>query len=198
MSDIFLTLRVPTIALLLFQTIALLASFLMPTALVAGLFFAGHETTVNLLGNGLYHLLSNQDQFEKLMNNPNLLPQAVNEMLRYDSPVQFTARFAANELRIGDHLIKANSLVRCCLGSANRDPEIFTAPEIFDIERKSKPLSFGGSIHVCLGMHLAKLEAEVVFKLLLERFPGISFTDQKPMRRTTISLRGFDSLPVKV
>ncbi|HMN72824.1 MAG TPA: cytochrome P450, partial [Rhodoblastus sp.] len=121
------------------------------------LFAAGHETTTNLIGNGLLALHRNRDQWEKLIANPDLASGAVEELLRYDSSVQLTSRKASVDVEIGGQQIKRGDEVICLLGAGNRDPEAYENPETLDITRRNvRPLSFGGGIHTCLGAQLAR------------------------------------------
>ncbi|HEX2063330.1 MAG TPA: cytochrome P450, partial [Acidimicrobiales bacterium] len=135
------------------------------------LFAAGFETTTHLIGNGLLALLRHPEQLDRLRRDRGLLRPAVEELLRYDSPVQINARTAYQDLLLGDHHIDAGSTVIALLGAANRDPERFTDPDELDLGRsEASPLSFGSGIHYCLGAALARLEAQVVLDRLLERF----------------------------
>lgn len=163
------------------------------------IFFAGHETTVNLLGNGLNLLLSHPQQLDLLLKKPELLDDAIEEMLRLDPPAQFTMRFLEEDLDIYGKIIPGPSPIHCCIASANHDSEVFQEPEVFNIQRRQKGLSFGGGVHSCIGEHLARLEAKIAFKLFLERFPKVRFAShESKIRRTTIILRGFTKLPVDV
>lgn len=162
------------------------------------LFGAGHETTVNLLGNGLLALLSDRDQYERLKADPDLVPGAVDEMLRYDSSVQMTGRMAMEDVEVGDVTIPAGEHVLCLLGAANRDPERFDDPDAFRIDREDvRPMSFGGGIHHCLGAQLARVEADVAFRTIVKRLPDLKLDlDGEPDWRPTFTLRGLLSLPV--
>ncbi|QRN96627.1 cytochrome P450 [Archangium violaceum] len=139
------------------------------------LLVAGNETTTNLLGNGMRALLSNPEQLERLTAEPALIPNAVEEMLRYDSPVQAVSRYVLQDVEIAGTRIPAGSNVMTLLGSANRDPRKYTDPERFDVTRNAQGMvSFGHGIHFCLGAPLARLEAKVALEELLE--PGRRFS----------------------
>ena len=163
------------------------------------LFGAGHETTVNLIGNGLLALYRNPDQLALLMADPSLIGNAVEEFLRYDSSVQLTGRVALEDIEdLGGKRIPKGETVLCLLGSANRDPAVYPdRPDRLDIARPNvKPLSFGGGIHFCLGAQLARIEAEIAIATLLRRIPGLRLDDaQNPEWRPTFVLRGLKRLP---
>src|SRR5512135_2627730 len=139
------------------------------TANIILLFGAGHETTVNLIGNGLLALHRNPDQLAKLKANPQLMPNAIEEFLRYDSSVQLTGRVAMEDIEVGGTMIPQGENVMCLLGSANHDPAVYPdRPDDLDIERKDvRPMSFGGGIHLCLGAQLARAEAAIAIETLL-------------------------------
>ena len=161
------------------------------------LFGAGHETTVNMLGNGLLHLLTNRAEWENLVANPSLVPNAVEEMLRFDSSVQMTGRVALEDVEVGGLTIPAGEAVLNLLGAANRDPEQFDEPETFVVDRKNvQPTSFGGGIHHCIGAPLARLEGEIAMTTLIKRLPHIQLANDDPEWRLTFTLRGLTTLPV--
>ena len=161
------------------------------------LFGAGHETTVNMLGNGLLHLLTNRAEWEKLVANPSLVPNVVEEMLRFDSSVQMTGRVALEDVEVGGLTIPAGEAVLNLLGAANRDPEQFDEPETFVVDRKNvQPTSFGGGIHHCIGAPLARLEGEIAMTTLIKRLPHIQLANDDPEWRLTFTLRGLTTLPV--
>jgi cytochrome P450 len=161
------------------------------------IFIAGHETTQNLIGNGLLALLRNRDQLEKLRDDPSLIKGAVEELLRFDSPVQLTARSALDDIQVAESTIPKGEEVIVLLGAGNRDPSVFPDPDRLDITRaKSQVVSFGGGAHFCLGAGLARLEGEIAFPALLGRFPGIEL-DEDPQFRPTFTLRGLESLKVR-
>jgi cytochrome P450 len=161
------------------------------------LYVAGHETTVNLIGNGLLALLRNPGELRRLRGAPGLLAGAVEELLRYDGPVQRTGRMAACDTEIGGVLIPAGSLVLALLGAANRDPSQFTEPDRLDLGRaEPRHLAFGSGSHYCLGASLARLEAQVAIGTLVRRFPALALAVEWPTWRASSTLRGLDALPV--
>ena len=161
------------------------------------LFGAGHETTVNLIGNGLLALYRNPAQLRLLRERPELTANAIEEFLRYDSSVQLTGRTAAQDVEVGGIAIQAGEGVLCLLGAGNRDPDVYDRPDELDIARaKIEPLSFGGGIHHCLGAQLARIEGEVAIATLLRRLPGLTLDDvDQPQWRPTFVLRGLTRLP---
>jgi len=163
------------------------------------LFGAGHETTVNLIGNGLLALHRNPDQLALLKANPSLITNAIEEFLRYDSSVQMSGRVALEDIEdLGGKRIPKGESVLCLLGSANHDPAVYLdRPERLDITRPNvKPLSFGGGIHFCLGAQLARIEAEIAISTLLRRLPDLRLDDaENPEWRPTFVLRGLKRLP---
>lgn len=162
---------------------------------------AGHETMVNLIGNGMLALLRHPESMAELGANPELLPNAVQEFLRYDSPVQFTTRFASEDTSLGEEKVaKRGDRVVFLIGAANRDPAQFIDPDRLDLHRENAHthLSFGGGIHYCLGGPLARLEGEIAFGTILRQAPGMKLaTDQLSWRPNTL-LRSLTSLPVTV
>jgi cytochrome P450 len=159
--------------------------------------FAGHETTMNLIGNGLLALQRHPEQYEKLKRNPALGAMAVEELLRYDSPVQFLARVAMADLAFGGKQIRAGERITFALGAANRDPAQFSAPDKLELSRqKNKHLTFGYGTHFCLGASLARLEAEIAFNTLLRRLPRLQLATETVTWRSGFQLRGLTSLPV--
>jgi cytochrome P450 len=169
------------------------------TANIILLFGAGHETTVNLIGNGILALHRNPDQLALLKSNPGLITNAIEEFLRYDSSVQLTGRVALEDINaLGDKKIPKGESVLCLLGSANRDPAVYPdRPDRLDITRPNvRPLSFGGGIHFCLGAQLARIEAEIAISTLLRRLPELRLDDaDNPEWRPTFVLRGLKRLP---
>ena len=169
------------------------------TANIILLFGAGHETTVNLIGNGLLALHRNPDQLALLKSNPSLITNAIEEFLRYDSSVQLTGRVALQDIPdLGGKKIPKGETVLCLLGSANRDPAAYpNHPDRLDITRPNiRPLSFGGGIHHCLGAQLARIEAEIAISTLLRRLPELRLDDaDNPEWRPTFVLRGLKRLP---
>jgi cytochrome P450 len=169
------------------------------TANIILLFGAGHETTVNLIGNGLLALHRNPDQLALLKARPELIANAIEEFLRYDSSVQLTGRVALEDIEdLGGKKIPRGETVLCLLGSANRDPAVYPdQPDRLDITRQNvRPLSFGGGIHFCLGAQLARIEAEVAITTLLRRLPDLKLDDAENAEwRPTFVLRGLKRLP---
>jgi cytochrome P450 len=161
------------------------------------LLVAGHETTTNLIGNGTLALLHHPDQWQRLKADPSLVPQAVEELLRYDSPVQFTTRLLKEDLDVGGKRLRAGQTVLLILGAANRDPGQFADPDRLDVGRTDvKHLSFGLGSHYCLGAPLARLEARVGFEALLRRMPNLRLEGGDPPFRDNFNLRGLETLPV--
>lgn len=162
------------------------------------LFLAGHETTVNLIGNGVHALLEHPDQLARLVADPSLDVNAVEELLRFDSPVQFSRRIALEELEIDGHVVAPGEFVMTCLGAANRDPLKFgpTAGEL-DLGRADarEHVSFGSGVHHCLGAALARLEGQEAIGRLVRRFPEIAAAGA-PTHNGRLVLRGYDELPV--
>lgn len=164
------------------------------------LLVAGHETTVNLIGNGMLALLRHPDQRQWLAANPDKISNAVEELLRYDSPVQLTIRTAFEDLQVGDHTIKRGDQVVTLLGAANRDPVQFEDPVVLDLTRKNAAtsLAFGQGIHYCLGAPLARMEGQIAINALLQHFPGMELATEELQYRGNITLRGLQALPVKL
>ena len=163
------------------------------------IFVAGHETTVNLIGNGTLALLRHRQQLDRLAAEPALLPNAVDELLRWDSPVQFSRRILLHDLDVDGTTIPAGAFVLTALGSANRDPLRWgeTAAEL-DLGRESagQHVSFGAGVHHCLGAALARVEGQVAFGSLLERYPKLDLVTDEPAWNGRVLLRGLDALPV--
>jgi cytochrome P450 len=168
---------------------------LMATCLI--LLLAGFETTVNLLGNGTLALMRNPDQLALLREQPELMGNAVEEMLRYDSPVQLTARIALDDVELGGTTVHAGRSVMTILAGANRDPSVFEDPHRFDVARANarRHLAFASGPHHCLGAALSRLEGAVAFRALLARFPTLELAGPV-RRRPTFLLRGLEQLPL--
>ena len=165
---------------------------------IAGLVLAaGFETTVNLLGNGIVLLREHPEQLARLREDATLWPNAVDEVLRYESPVQVTARFALRDTELAGRRVRRGGLVVTMLGGGNRDPEVFADPDRFDVGRTNARdhLSFSGGRHFCLGAALARLEGEIGLRTLFDRFPDLSLAPGA-RRTTTRVLRGWEHLPV--
>lgn len=158
---------------------------------------AGHETTTNLIGNGILALLHNPEQKKALTNNPELIVSAVEELLRFDSPVQKMARIALTDIDVAGKQIKQGQLVCFCFGAANRDPEHFPAPHQLDIARKpNRHLAFGHGLHYCVGAALARLEGQIAFNTVLRRLPYLRLESESLEWYRNFTLRGLKSLPV--
>lgn len=163
------------------------------------LLIAGNETTTNLIGNGLKALIEHPEQMELLRRRPELLENAVEELLRYDSPVQIDPRATTEQVTLGDKLIEPDRLVMLLIGGANRDPEQFHDPDTLDIAREDAGnISFGRGMHFCLGAPLARLEGRIAFECLLERFDDIRFGDRTPQYRPVFALRGLSHFDIAV
>jgi len=161
----------------------------------AMLLFAGHETTRNLLGNGLHALLTHPEQWQCLLDNPDRTPDAVRELLRFDSPVQYTGRRVTTALTMHGQKLQRGDLVLPLIGSANRDPARHADPERLDILRLDPgTLAFGSGIHACLGSALTRLEAEVALRRLIARWPSLRLAQSTPRWMENPAYRGLQSL----
>lgn len=160
------------------------------------LLVAGHETTVNLIGNGALALLRTPDQFALLRQRPELIGASVDEFLRFDGPVQINQRVAMEDLDLFGQKVRKGDELLLILGAANRDPAAFPDPHRLDVTRDArKHVAFGGGIHHCLGAALARMEGDIAFKALLAAFPSMELA-APPTRRPTFTLRGLETLPV--
>ncbi len=163
------------------------------------LFAAGFETTTNLLGNGLLALLTHQDQLADWRAHPDIAPSAVEELLRFDSPVQFNLRTALEPAELLGEPIARGDRIVVLQGAANRDPARFENPEELDLRREDNtPLSFGWGIHHCIGAALARMEGEIAFNAILARFPSVTSKDVDPHWRPSFTLRGLLELPLRL
>lgn len=168
-------------------------------ATCALLLIAGHETTVNLIGNGTLALLRNPEQWQLLKDNPALIETAVEELLRYDGPVQMTSRIVHEDVELRGHVFRAGQEVAFLLGAANHDPVRFANPGKLDITRAdNRHLGFGGGIHYCLGAPLARLEGEIAFSMLARRMPNLQLASDTVTYRDNFVLRGLTALPVRL
>jgi cytochrome P450 len=159
---------------------------------------AGHETTTNLIGNGLWALLNNPAEMQRLRADPALVPSAVEEMLRFDGPIQLNNRRLTAPLALSGKTLPEGTLITIGIGAANHDPGQFADPERFDVARKpNRHVAFGQGDHVCVGMNVARMEGRIALGRLLERFATIELAGE-PERDRRIRFRGFRKLPVRV
>ena len=165
-------------------------------ATVVLLLNAGHEASVNVFGNGMHALLSHRDQLARITSGEVSVATALEELIRFDAPLQMFERTATVDVEIAGETIRAGETVACLMGSANRDPAAFDRPDAFDVGRSPNPhVGFGMGLHFCLGAPLARLELEITVRRLLERYPDLALTGRSP-RRPTWVLRGFESIEV--
>jgi pimeloyl-[acyl-carrier protein] synthase len=163
------------------------------------LLIAGHETTMNLIGNGTLALLRHPAQRARLAADPALAPDAIEELLRYESPVQLAMRFLREDVELRGRVLRKGERVMLLLGAANHDPARFPDPGVLDLARGDRGhLSFGGGPHFCLGNALARLEGTVAIPALLERFPALRLAEGEPAYRTTMTLRGLQALHLEL
>ncbi|HET6210510.1 MAG TPA: cytochrome P450 [Jatrophihabitans sp.] len=157
---------------------------------------AGHEATVNVVGNGMSALGRHPEQWRRLLADPELVDGAVEELIRYDSPLQLFERTAVTDTQIGDITVRAGTKIAALLGAANRDPAVFDSPNSFDVTRVDNPhLGFGAGIHFCVGAPLARVELQASLRTLLRRFPALRLAGE-PERRPQFVIRGLRRLPV--
>ncbi len=167
-------------------------------AFAALLLIAGHETTANLIGNGLWAMWRNADQFHRWRSEPELRTNGVEELLRYDSPVQLAQRIAMGPINVGGARVAPGRFIMLLLGAANHDPDRFTQPGRLDLGRhEGPPISFGFGIHHCIGAALARVEAEVALGVLFDRFPRLRVSLTKARWKPTVIFRGLRELPVR-
>jgi cytochrome P450 len=160
---------------------------------------AGHETTTNLIANGVLALCNHPDQLRALQADPTLIAGAVNELLRFESPVQNTERRVAADLELGGVTIAAEQFMLIILGAANRDPSAFAEPDRLNIRRSGpQHLAFGYGAHFCLGAALARLEGQIAIGTLINRFPSLNLIDQTPRWKRSLLFRSLESLPVRL
>jgi cytochrome P450 len=161
------------------------------------LLFAGHETTRNLIGNGIYTLLQHQKETAELREKPEMIRAAVEEILRYESPVQFTARVLKEDIEVCGQRIPKRWSILCMLGAANRDPKQFKEPNQLDLKRlNNQHLAFSAGPHFCIGNQLARLEGQIAILNLVQRFPDMKLTGPRPEWASTFGFRGLKGLPV--
>jgi cytochrome P450 len=161
------------------------------------LLFAGHETTRNLIGNGMYTLLQNPQQTAELREKPEMIRSAVEELLRFESPVQFTARVLKEDIEVCGQPIRKGWTVQCMLGAANRDPKQFKEPNQLDLKRlNNQHLAFSAGLHFCIGAQLARLEGQIALLNLVQRFPQMKLAGPRPEWASTFGFRGLKSLSV--
>ena len=166
-------------------------------AMLRLLLIAGNETTTKLIGNGMLALLRNPEQMEALRQSPDLMSSAIEELLRFDAPVQLDVRVALEDVEFDGREVKKGQGIMVLLGSANRDPEVFSEPDRLDLSRQeANHISFGRGIHHCLGASLARLEGRLTFEAIMERFGDLRMQTDRPVFRDNIILRGLDVLPV--
>ena len=159
----------------------------------------GQETTTNLIGNGMLALLRHEDQLERLKADMSLIPSAVEELLRYESPSQHTARLAPDDVELGGKAIRKRQAVIAVMGAANRDPARFPDPDRLDIGRAdNRHLAFGWAGHFCFGAPLARIEGQVAFQKLLTRFGGVRLAPGSITWRHNLGLRGLTELRVSL
>jgi hypothetical protein len=157
----------------------------------------GLETTTNLIANGVLSLLRNRDQLARLRAEPNIMPAAVEELLRYESPSQHTARLAPDDVELGGMAIKKRQAVIAVMAAGNRDPQRFPDPDRLDFDRPdNRHLAFGWGAHFCFGAPLARLEGQIAFDSLLKRFPLLEMTGEPLVWRENLGLRGLKALPI--
>ena len=161
------------------------------------LLFAGHETTRNLIGNGMYTLLQYPQETAELRERPEIIRSAVEELLRYESPVQFTARVLKEDIEVCGQQIRKGWTVLCMLGAANRDPKQFKEPDDLDLKRlNNQHLAFSAGLHFCIGAQLARLEGQIALLNLVQRFPKMKLAGPRPEYAPTFGFRGLKSLPI--
>jgi cytochrome P450 len=160
------------------------------------LLMAGHEATVNVIGNGVWALLRCPSQWQRLLEDPSLVDTAVEEMIRYDAPLQMFERTATEDVEIAGFRVRKGEKIAALLGAAARDPQVFIEPDRFDVGRTpNQHLGFGAGIHYCIGALLARIEIAAAVRALLEKAPKLR-TTRKPERRSEFIIRGLRNFPV--
>jgi pimeloyl-[acyl-carrier protein] synthase len=158
----------------------------------------GQETSTNLIGSGLVTLLRHPEQMRMLQDDPSLIPAAVEELLRFESPIQHTARVAQDDFSLGGKLIRRGQTVVAVLAAGNRDPERFPNPDVLDVKRGDKGhLAFGWAAHFCFGAPLARMEGQIAFSALLGRLKNLALASEDFVWRENLGLRGLSGLPVR-
>jgi cytochrome P450 len=158
---------------------------------------AGTENLTNLIGSSIYTLLRHPTLLERLREHPELIPQAVEELLRYESPFQMTARIAAADIPFGDRVLEKGQFVYMVIAAANRDPEHFEQPEKLNVMRApNRHCAFGTGIHACLGATLARVEMEIALRVLLSHFPRLHLANSTPSWKQNFTFRGLEGVPV--
>lgn len=166
-------------------------------ALGMEILFAGQETTTDLIGNGLLTLLRNPDQKKALLESPAHMKAGVDELLRFESPVQITARIAKEDIAVRDTIIRNGDRIALCLGAANRDPDEFPEPDALNVARTpNRHLAFGAGSHFCMGAALARMEAQIAFAGILGRFPGMCLVKDPVAWKDSAVYRGLSALRV--
>ena len=159
---------------------------------------AGHETTSNLIGNGLHALITHRDQLDRLLAEPALINSTVEELLRFESPIQLNNRLTTAPLQLGAHVLPAGQFVTLAIGAANRDPAEFADPDRLDIARKpNNHLAFGQGAHACSGMNVARLEGRIAIGAFVRRYPRVDLA-APPVRDLRIRFRGFQRVPTRL
>jgi pimeloyl-[acyl-carrier protein] synthase len=157
----------------------------------------GQETTTNLIGNGLLTLLRHPDELQRLRDDLSIMPSAVEELLRYESPSQHTARLARTDVELGGKIIKERDAVIAVMGAANRDPERFEDPDRLDLRRAdNRHVAFAWASHFCFGAPLARLEGQIVLSTMLRRLPQLELATERVEWRPNLGLRGLTALPI--
>jgi cytochrome P450 len=161
------------------------------------LFLTGEETTVNLIGNGMLALLSHPEQMQQIKTQPMLIQSAVEEILRYDSPIQITTRVATEDVVLDGVTVRCGEKVLVVLGAANRDPGQFPDPDRFDITRaNNNHLAFADGIHYCLGAALTRIEGEIAINALVQQLPDLQLSQDRVEWRKKVAFRSLKALPI--
>jgi cytochrome P450 len=161
------------------------------------LLMAGHETTANLLGNGLLALLRHPDQWDRLKRDPSLDATAVDELMRFDGPIQMAERITLQDCHVGGTDVPKGRIVVLCLAAANRDPEVYADPHRLDVGRDPNPhVGFGGGAHFCLGASLARMEARIALRAIADRLPQVALAERSVAWRPSFTIRGLRRLPL--